>query len=202
MGGSSGFVGMSMGIMSKTVPSTSPLLYLPLVLWLSLAGAMTFWVLRKNKQQCTWTAESRNIMTQLVVARWQGNLRQYLGQDQANLLNSAAEVLMRCRTTLDNPAWKAASGSEVWSQMRDKASRSMESAMARMLLLVTANSHEEAKVVLADMKSLDDEVTKAARRHASVTGESLGGTDALRQTLSEMRELASADEEYLEDRLP
>lgn len=204
VGGSSGFVGMSMGIMSGNggVTTGNPLLYLPFALWLTLAAGMTFWVVRTSKREHgAWAPESRGVMTRLLAARWQGGLRQMLTPDGANLLNSAASTLLQCKATLDNSAWKIAAGSEVWSQMREKAVRSMDSAMVRMLLNITSGSSEEAKKILADMKELNEEVNKAAQRHASVSGVPLGGAEGLRQTLSEMRELATADEEYLQDRL-
>jgi len=177
--------------------------WLPLIVWAGLGIGMTVWVLRKNGQdEGAWSQESRGVMNRIVMARWHGTLRRTLGEQESSTLNKAAGILLACRSSLDSPAWKAAAGGQVWSDIREKTLRSLDSAMARVLLLVTSGAPiMEADAILADMQSMHSEVQKAAARHASVSGVSQTGSEALRETLAEMRELAEADEEFLQDRI-
>ena len=116
-------------------------------------------------------------------------------------MNEAAEIVLYCRGALDGEAWKIAADSDVWSQMRSKILRSLDAEMARMLIMLTSGQYLESREILADLKLMKAEVQKATERHNQVAGVLTGEGSGLRQTLAEMKELQSADEEYLQDRL-
>lgn len=191
-----GWLGVSLG--GLNLSAESPMVWTPVILAIVATLWMTAWVIKKGKTEVgEWSRESRGVMTRVLVARWHGNLRNLLGDDGATTMNQAADIWLKCRTSLDSPAWKAAAGSRTWGDVREKAMTSLDAAMARMLLLVTSGSLAETQSLISDMQAMHDEVSRAAARHSAVTGTPLGGSEGLRQTLAEMRELAAADEEYL-----
>lgn len=196
------WLGIALGALNYSPASLA--FWIPLVILALIAGGMTYSVLKQvAKDQTAWSRESRGLMMRLVVARWHGSLRETLGEEGAKTMNEAATILLHCQATLDTPAWKAAAGSELWSSAREKSLRAMDSAMARLLMLtVSGASNQERAAILEDMRAMDEEVGKAAQRHSTVSGIPLDGSDSLRQALSELKELSSADEEFLEERFP
>lgn len=198
VGGAGGIMGMSMGVMAGTPAQYSPAFFVPVALWALVTAGMTFWVLKKVRHaEGAWAQESRGMMTRVLVARWQGHLRSTLGEEGAQIMNEAAKLLLKCRSTLNSPAWKVAADGEIWGKMGDRVLKSMESAMARLLIQVTSGSLEETGPIVADMQAMTEEVSKAAARHSQITGLQTGGADGLRQALADMRELAQADEEVM-----
>lgn len=206
VGGSGGiFIGALPALLMTTLrlPQSSPIVWIPAVAWVLLAAVSAFWVVKKNREEFgAWTRDSKSLMMRLFIARWHGNLRQTLGDGPAEKLNEAAQLLMQSRSVLDSEAWRSAAAGSVWGEMRDKALRSLDGAMAQMVILATSGAPpEELQPVILDMTAMKEEVTRAAQRHASVTGALPSGSEGLRQALAEMRELNAADSEYLEQRL-
>ena len=205
VGGTGGILGGALGVIlgSSDSPPHIMAILVPIALWLGLAIGLALRIFKQIKlEEGAWSRESRGLMTKMYVARWHGNLKQALGEEGAERMNEAAKVLLQCQSTLDSPAWKAASGSQLWSEIREKAIRSMDAAMARMLLLVMSGaSSQETASILQDMKDMHDEVNRASKRHSQISGIPMGGAEGLRQTLAEMRELANADEEFLAENI-
>lgn len=195
------WLGVALGALNYSPNSLA--FWIPLMVIGIIAGGMTYSTLKQvAKDQTAWSRESRGLMMRLIVARWHGSLKETLGEEGAKTLNDAAAILLHCQATLDTPAWKAVAGSELWNTAREKSLRAMDSAMARLVMLVLSGAQaSEAGAILADMRAMNEEVAKAAQRHSTVAGIPLEGSEGLRQALADLRELSSADEEYLEDRL-
>lgn len=200
-----GLTGAYLGIALGALQMSAAMLafWIPLLAIFLFGGGFTYWTAKQvSKDQTAWSREARGLMMRLLVARWHGSLKETLGEEGAKTMNEAAGVLLHCQAVLDSPAWKAAAGAELWSKAREKSLRGMDSAMARLLMLtVSGASEQERTAILEDMRAMDEEVGKAAQRHSSVSGIPLEGNDSLRQALSELKELSSADEEFLEERL-
>lgn len=204
IGGLGGVAGALTGIMGAVagIGPNHPGFYVPLSVWAVGAVAATAVVISKNrKDDVAWGREGRNQMTRLLVARWHGDLRSLLGDEGLRTMNEAASLVLQCRTALNGPAWRAAAGGTVWSDVREKALRGLDSAMARLVIVVTSSgTTSESEEILRDLKDMADEIAKAATRHAMATGQPAGGTESLREALREMKEVSAADEEYMEQR--
>jgi hypothetical protein len=140
----------------------------------------------------------------LNVARRQGKLRSLLGEEVAFLLNEAAKEWIRCRESFDNPIWRTAGLGSPWGHARKHAIRSMDNAMARMMLSVCPGKRTQeelapAKNLLMDMRNMADEAERLRERLEERKDSMMGeATGELRRALGEVRMLA-ATEDKLDD---
>ncbi|MBS1715672.1 MAG: hypothetical protein JST30_15190 [Armatimonadetes bacterium] len=203
IGGLGGLTGGAMGVLGSVagIGPDRPLFYLPLTLFFVASAGVTVWVVKKDREQSeTWGREARNQMKRLLVARWHGDLRGLLGDEGLRTLDRAASLVLQCKASLNAPAWRAAGGS-LWSELREKSLRGLDSAMARLLIVVTSSGpNPESEAILQDLEEMSDEVAKAAKRHALATGRPSGGAEGLRDALRELKEVSAADEEFFEQR--
>ena len=200
VGGSSGFAGGSTGALAG-VHASWELFLIPWGLWLAGAAVATIWLvrgLRADDAADLSAREPSRILGRLWHARFHGRLRTAIGAEGANHLNEGAKLALRCRTTLDSPAWRLAAGTAVWSRAADNTRAAMDAGMARLLLLTTQHGEEvEILETLGEMRAVVAEVAEAERRHALAFGAQSAKPDALRSTLEELRELSKAEEDAL-----
>lgn len=196
VGGSAGLACGVMAIVSNMRESRQFVILFPFLAWLLFSLGMTFWVIKRNRSNKVWSTASKGIMFRLSQARWQGNLRQTLGEERAKTLNDGAAIYLQTLSTLQSPHWNVATGLPVWSKMKMKATHAMDSAMGHLVLQIASHGNiETCANTISDMVALRDEVLDASNRLANSCGLNSTSTDTLRETLRELKELRIADEE-------
>jgi len=145
-------------------------------------------------------ADARMFTWQLISARWQGSLKNMLGEDRALALNSGAELALRCKRALRSTAWKAASEGSEYANVRQGVGNAMDIAMARLVAIIgrgASATDPEVQALLTDMAHATDEAVKTASRLEGLPSGPTGSGD-LRQALAEMRMLNQAQDEVEE----
>lgn len=202
-----GAIGVLMGAF-KVSPNWLPLILAPAAF--ATVGALIWYFRARTDEERSFAkirGEARGVLQRLATARWTGRLRDTLGEDAAQLLNDAAREWARCRTALDSPVLKATTPESPWGRARESGLRSIETAMARMVLFVgngAVSSRESGPgpALLQEMKRLADEAAKMAERLAARHGGSSGDASGdLRRTIQEFQMLSSAEDELELDSL-
>lgn len=185
-----------------------PAAYIPLII--APATIVTIFTLRwyflarseEEKSTARLRGEARGVIQRLWMARITQKLHEVLGEEAVYLLNEGAKQWFRCKTALDSPVIKATSADSPWRQARDSGLRSMDAAMARLVLLcgngaVPSRETGPAPHLLEDMRQMADEASKMAEKLAKRTGISSGDASSdLRRVIGELKMLSAADDEY------
>lgn len=183
-------------------PVWLPLIVLPAVI-ATVGGLVWYYRARSEEERSVARirGEAKGVLQRLTMARWTGKLKETLGEDAAFLLNEAAKEWIRCRAALDSPVFKASGAESPWRRARDNGLRSMDAAMARMVLFagsgsIISRADGTAAALLQDMRNMADESAKHAERLAGRTGISSGDASSdLRRSIGELRMLSDADDE-------
>jgi hypothetical protein len=165
---------------------------------------MLVWYFRsrsaEERHHAQLRGEAKNVVYRLNAARWSGQLRQVLGEDGAEALNAGAREWLRCKNALDSPVFKAGGANSPWRQAREQAIRSMDSAMAQLVLKVTSGygsvGRGEFEHLVGEMKGMADETQRLAGKLADRTGRSSGDASGdLRRAMAELKSLSDAEDE-------
>lgn len=143
-------------------------------------------------------AGTRNFVWQLQMARWSGGIRSMLGDDRALALNRGAGAYLRAKEALGNPAWKSVAPDTEFAATRNRTETALEVAMARLVTVIGQGQNSQSPEVLhllRDMTETADEATRAAEKLSRDSGRPGDASENLRQVLSEMRLLNSAQDE-------
>jgi hypothetical protein len=205
-----GLAGAAIGVMAggfDLQPEIYPMVIVGPLVVASLGTALTaFLVVSRRtpaeREARRAQASSRGFIWQLSMARWQGNLKEFLGEDRALLLNEGAHAYLRMKSALESPAWRAVAPDTEFAATRERTAIAMEVAMARLVTSIGQGAlatAPEVRRLVADMGEAANEAARTADRLARDAGQPGDASDHLRQVLSEMRLLNSAQDEI--DRL-
>ncbi|MGV3616411.1 MAG: hypothetical protein ACO1SV_13860 [Fimbriimonas sp.] len=209
-GGLCGLAGSSIGITVGAMgidPGTNPaVLIAPFTVALLGSGLLGLYFLRRQtpaqRAARKAMADARNFTWQLVSARWQGNLKGLIGEDRALALNAGAAAYMRAKQALKSSAWQAVAPDTEYAATRERTAVALDVAMARLVTMIgqgASGSAPEVRNLTADIAETAEEAVQTAQRLATDAGHPGDASENLRQVLSEMRLLNSAQDEY--DRL-
>jgi hypothetical protein len=153
---------------------------------------------RRDREARHAFSEARSFTWQLIAARWQGGVTTLLGEERALALNEGASHVLRCQQALRSLAWASVGENTEYAAVRERVSRAMDLAMARLVCVIGRGAKaDEAEVrgLLEDMNVAADEALRTADRLAGSKGTGTAATADLRQALSEMRMLNQAQDE-------
>lgn len=198
-----GSIGILLGAMQIN-PESHPMALIGPLLVAGLGSALTgFVILRRQtpgqRAARKALAEARNFTWQLVAARMQGNLKEYLGEARALALNEGARAFFKSKQALSSAAWQAVAPDTEYAATRDRTSVAIDVGMARLVTLIgqgAAGDAPEVVRLISDLSEAAEEAAHTAQRLANDAGLPGDASENLRQVLSEMRLLNSAHDEY------
>ena len=140
-------------------------------------------------------ADAMRAIAQLRNVHGYRGLRAELGEQGVMELNEGAQLFLRCRSTLNTPAWMSDSPENPWTEARNELLRGMEAAMERLTLyVVKKRPFSDIGPVLDEMRAASNEIQRITEQRSSVSG---GAGRDLRASLARMKELAAAEDELL-----
>ncbi|MCW5942310.1 MAG: hypothetical protein KIS66_08765 [Fimbriimonadaceae bacterium] len=165
--------------------------------WVTLAVTVSQRRDKADQEAARLRLGSRGVLYRLYTSAFSGGFEGYLPAAVLGKLEEGAEAWWDTRSALESPVWKAASGESPWASAKEKALRSVEAAMSRLLILACEPESEgrrtSMEVVLAEMREVADQVTKLAARHYRPDREP--GVSGLRDALGELKMLSAAEDE-------
>lgn len=140
---------------------------------------------------------SRPMLYRLFSSSFSGSFETFLPASVLAKLEEGAKAWSDTKAALDSPTWEVASSDSVWASAKDKASRSVEAAMSRLLILAGEPESEARQTsfdtVIGEMRAVADQTVRLSTRH--YRPESEPGVSGLRDALGELHMLAAAEDE-------
>lgn len=199
-----GLSGALFGILLGALQLPPAYMAIPLTLGLAATIGGLAWYFRgrtsEDAERARLWAQTRTVIYRMYAARHHGRLRDLFGEHGLAVLEEAAKQWHRCRGALDSEVWKSMGASPAYRKARESAMRSMDAAMARLVIMVgscgdTAKELEECARIVADMHQMADESLELMNARAR---EPIGGsqaTEGLRDALSQLKMLSEAEKE-------
>jgi len=195
--------GLAMFLLAE--PNANPWLFSgPLFVATMISGIAIAWYIRsttaEQKEHCRRLGMAHNFMWQLYIARWQGVVKETLGEPSALALNEAAHDYLRCKDAFASPAWRGLGSDSSWAALRSKAELAMQAGLARVVALAGQGGidhGDEIRLLLDNMRETADEVTATTTKLGGRSGVSGDVSDDLRHVISEMKILNDAHDEVM-----
>lgn len=211
-GSAFGIAGGLVGVLAGGLKVPVLLALSPLVAAVAITGLVVWRVYRKatpdERTMADLRSRTQSLLWRLQHARWNGNLKNSLGEDASALLNEGAKRWLELRQTLDEAAWKSAPDDSAAGSARARALSAIDVAMARLLMTATvqtpgfslapAPNLDRARALVAEMGEMMEEVARATERLSERNPLPADATVRLREALAEMRGLADAYDEVNE----
>lgn len=206
LGTSWGLCGALVGILAGGLQLPPSIALSPLLLGLVATGVGLRWYVRSRSEEdrafARLHAETRGVVWRLQTMRWRGQLR--LDEPVRERLEAGASHWLRAREAFRSPLWNAAGPDSAHVQARDNAEKAMETAMARLVLMLGAGGYSEslaqsADGLIADMRQTADEAQQLVGQFGERTDRFVGDPSKdLRAALGELKMLTQAEREVRE----
>lgn len=166
-------------------------------IWLTVAITLRDRRNREEKEAARLRLGSRGVLFSLYTSAFSGGFEGHLTPAVLERLEEGAKAWWETRSALETPTWRAATGDSLWASAREKASRSVEAAMGRLLILAGEPDSEARQTslstVIGEMRAVADQTVRLSVRH--YRSESEPGVPGLRDALGELHMLSAAEEE-------